>query len=44
MGCGVGLVGLYLGCLGANVILTDLPSMKDMVERNININKDKIKG
>ena len=44
LGSGVGLLGLYLTCLGANVVLTDLPQLKDIVERNININKDLFKG
>jgi hypothetical protein len=44
LGSGVGLLGVYLGCLGANVIMGDVASMKDMATRNININKKIIKG
>lgn len=43
-GCGVGLLGIYMGAIGVNVVLTDLPAIKDMAERNINLNRDIIKG
>ena len=44
MGCGLGFLGIYLGCLGANVFMADVPSVKDLAERNININKKLLKG
>lgn len=44
LGCGVGLVGIYLACLGGNVMMVDVPSLKDLVERNIGLNKNMIKG
>lgn len=44
LGCGVGFVGIYLGCLGCQVVLADFPSLKDLVERNIGINKSLFKG
>jgi len=44
IGCGVGLVGLYLTALGANVSLCDLPALRDLVEKNININRQMLKG
>jgi predicted RNA methylase len=44
LGCGVGFVGVYLACLGCQVILADFPSMKDLAERNIGINKPLFKG
>lgn len=43
-GCGVGLLSIYLGALGVNTVLTDLPQMKDMAERNINLNREVLKG
>ncbi len=43
-GSGVGLLGIYLAALGANVVLSDLPAIKDMAERNINLNRDVLKG
>ena len=39
LGCGVGLVGLYLAALGTNVALCDTPALKDLVDKNININR-----
>lgn len=44
LGCGVGLLSVYLGCLGANVIMTDLPPLKELIEKNININRYMLKG
>lgn len=44
LGCGVGFFGVYLACLGCEVILADMPSMKDLVERNIGLNKSLFKG
>jgi len=44
LGCGVGFLGIYLATLGNKVILSDLPSMKELVERNIGLNKSLIKG
>lgn len=29
-GSGAGFLGIYLGCIGANVLLTDLPPIKEM--------------
>lgn len=37
-------MGVYLACIGCDVILADFPSMKDLVERNIGINKSHFKG
>ena len=31
LGCGVGLVGLYLAALGTNVALVDTPVIRDLV-------------
>lgn len=28
LGCGTGLLGIYLGCLGAHVVLADVPSVR----------------
>jgi 16S rRNA G1207 methylase RsmC len=44
LGCGIGFVGVYLACLGCQIILADVPSMKDLVERNIGLNKSLFKG
>lgn len=44
LGCGVGFIGVYLACLGCEVLLADIPSMKDLVERNIGLNKSLFKG
>jgi predicted RNA methylase len=44
LGCGVGFVGIYLACLGCQVVLADFPSLKDLVERNIGINKSLFRG
>lgn len=44
LGSGVGLLGIYLGCLGSDVLLTDLPALKEMASRNINLNRDMLKG
>lgn len=44
LGCGVGFVGIYLACLGCQVVLADFPSLKDLVERNMGINKSLFRG
>jgi len=44
LGCGAGLLGVYLGALGADVIMADVPSVRDQATRNINLNKSIIKG
>ena len=44
IGSGVGLVGIYLAALGSNVILCDTPALKDLVEKNININRKMVNG
>ena len=44
LGSGVGLLGIYLGCLGANVVLTDLPVLKSLSPNNINLNREMLKG
>jgi len=30
-GCGVGLLGIYLAAIGINVVMSDVPAIKDMV-------------
>jgi hypothetical protein len=44
LGCGAGLLGVYLGALGADVLMADVPSVRDLALRNINLNKSIIKG
>ena len=44
LGCGIGLLGVYLGCLGCNVIMADVPPVRDLAERNIGLNKGLFKG
>lgn len=44
IGSGVGLLGLYLAALGANVTLCDVPVMRDLIEKNIKINREMLKG
>jgi methylase of polypeptide subunit release factors len=44
LGSGVGFLGIYLACLGNNVIMGDVPSIRDLTERNIGLNKGVIKG
>jgi predicted RNA methylase len=44
LGCGTGLLGVYLCCLGANTFLADVPSVRDLAERNISLNKNLLKG
>lgn len=44
LGCGVGMLGIYLACLGSNVLMSDVSVLKDLVERNININRKMLKG
>jgi len=31
LGCGVGLLGIYLAAIGNKVIMSDLPAIKDLV-------------
>lgn len=38
LGCGAGLLSIYLAALGAQVQATDLPIVKELVERNISDN------
>lgn len=40
----MGFLGVYLACLGSDVVLGDVPSMRDLAERNININRQILKG
>ncbi|XP_034256931.1 protein-lysine methyltransferase METTL21D-like [Thrips palmi] len=40
LGAGVGCVGILAACFGADVTMTDLPSVLPLLERNICINKD----
>jgi predicted RNA methylase len=50
LGSGVGLLAVYLAalgkflliCLGCNVAMTDMPAMKELAERNANINRKQI--
>jgi predicted RNA methylase len=44
LGCGAGFVGIYLACLGSQVLLADLPSIRDLAQRNIGINKGVLQG
>ena len=44
LGCGVGLLGVYLGCLGANVLMADVPPVRDLAERNISMNKSLLRA
>ena len=44
LGSGVGLVGVYLACLGSKVVMADLPALREMAERNIGLNRKMIKG
>ena len=37
-------MGIYLACLGANVVLSDLPVLKEMIEKNVNLNRELLKG
>ncbi len=30
LGCGTGLVGIYLACLGAHTVMADVPSVRDL--------------
>ena len=38
------MLGVYLGALGADVLMADVPSVRDLALRNINLNKSIIKG
>lgn len=46
LGCGAGLLSIYLAALGAKVYATDLPMAKELIEMNIRNNtivtKDRI--
>lgn len=44
IGSGTGVVGLYAAALGANVILTDLPGLLPLLEKNIHSNKNVLNG
>ena len=44
LGAGVGLVSIYLACLGSRVVMADVPALQDMAERNIGLNRNIIKG
>ena len=44
LGCGIGLLGVYLGCLGANVLMADVPPVRDLAERNISMNKSLLRA
>ncbi len=44
LGCGTGLLGIYLACLGARSLLADVPSVRDLAERNISLNRALIGG
>ncbi|XP_076261903.1 protein N-lysine methyltransferase METTL21D-like isoform X2 [Rhynchophorus ferrugineus] len=44
LGAGVGCVGLTAACLGANVILTDLPEIIPLLERNVLLNIEYVKN
>jgi hypothetical protein len=44
LGCGVGLLGIYLGTLGCKVMMVDGAGLKDLVERNLRINADVVVG
>eukprot|EP01112_Ceratiomyxa_fruticulosa_P023001 TRINITY_DN8616_c0_g1_i1.p1 TRINITY_DN8616_c0_g1~~TRINITY_DN8616_c0_g1_i1.p1 ORF type:complete len:277 (-),score=61.32 TRINITY_DN8616_c0_g1_i1:8-838(-) len=42
IGAGTGLAGLGVACLGANVILTDLPSVLKILEINVEANRNRV--
>ena len=44
LGCGAGLLGIYLACLGARALLADVPSVRDLTERNISLNRALVGG
>ncbi|KAF8782854.1 Protein-lysine methyltransferase METTL21D like protein [Argiope bruennichi] len=44
IGSGTGVAGLFGAVLGAEVILTDLPEVIPLLEKNIELNKNIIKG
>ncbi|CAH2327895.1 Hypothetical predicted protein [Pelobates cultripes] len=44
LGSGTGIVGIMAGSLGANVILTDLEELQDLMKMNIDRNADLITG
>lgn len=39
LGCGAGLLSIFLAALKANVIATDLPIVQPLLDRNINNNR-----
>nr|CAI5829632.1 unnamed protein product [Callosobruchus analis] len=44
LGSGVGCVGIVAACLGANVLLTDLPQALPLLRQNVEENKTKLNG
>ncbi|GFQ86717.1 protein-lysine methyltransferase METTL21D [Trichonephila clavata] len=44
VGSGTGVAGLFAAALGAEVILTDLPEVVPLLEKNIELNKAVLKG
>ncbi|KAG8188582.1 hypothetical protein JTE90_005939 [Oedothorax gibbosus] len=44
IGSGTGVAGLFAGVLGATVILTDLPEVIPLLQKNIELNKNILKG
>ena len=44
LGCGAGLLSLYMGALGAHVIATDLPIIEDLFLRNLRNNRNVVKN
>lgn len=44
LGAGAGLAGLYAATLGAHVLLTDVPSVVQLLERNIAANQGCVSG
>lgn len=44
LGSGTGAVGLMAATLGANVLVTDLEELQDLLKMNINMNKHLVTG
>ncbi|XP_023480653.1 protein N-lysine methyltransferase METTL21D isoform X2 [Equus przewalskii] len=44
LGSGTGAVGLMAATLGADVVVTDLEELQDLLKRNINMNKHLVTG
>ncbi|CAH0391417.1 unnamed protein product [Bemisia tabaci] len=44
LGAGVGCVGIVAACLGGDVIVTDLPEILPLLEKNISANFQQIEG